>query len=140
MRVVHRSLSATFAKHHDASLRRALAHLLSVLPSHIYWDVASLPFADGGVGLRSAEVTARAALWSSWADCMPMIHERHSAVSTLVIQQLSDGNGGFHVGGLAACEQQLKREGFEALGWRDLANGLRPGARQEEERTRVVAA
>ena len=43
---------------------------------------------------------------------MPMIHARHSAVSTLVIQQLSDGNGGFHVGGLAACEQQLRREGF----------------------------
>ena len=60
-------------------------------------------------------MTARAAFWSSWADCMPMIHARHSAVSTLVIQQLSDGNGGFHVGGLAACEQQLRREGFELL-------------------------
>ena len=70
---------------------------------------------------------------------MPMIHARHSAVSTLVIQQLSDGNGGFHVAGLAACEQQLGREGFEAPGWRDLANGLRPGARQEEERTVGVA-
>ena len=126
LRVVHPALSTTFAKHHDASLRRALAHLLSVLPSHIYWDVASLPFVHGGVGLRSAEVTARAAFWSSWADCMPMIHARHSAVSTLVIQQLSDGNGGFHVGGLAACEQQLRREGFEAPGWRDLAVGNGP--------------
>ena len=57
LRVVHPSLSATCAKHHDASLRRALAHLLSVLPSHIYWDVGRLPFAHGGVGLRSAEVS-----------------------------------------------------------------------------------
>ena len=108
-------------------------------PSHMYWAVASLPFVHGGVGLRSAEVTARAAFWSSWADCMPMIHARHSAVSTLVIQQLPDGNGGFHVGGLAACEQQLRREGFEAPGCRDLALGLRPGARQEVERTVGVA-
>ena len=46
LRVVHPSLSATFAKHHDASLRRALAHLLSVLLSHICWDVASLPTAE----------------------------------------------------------------------------------------------
>ena len=69
----------------------------------------------------------RRSVWSSWADCVPMIHARHSAVSTLVIQQLSDGNGGFHVGGLAACEQQLRREGFEAPGWRDLANRLCPG-------------
>ena len=82
-------------------------------------------------------MTGRAAFWSSWADCMPMIHARHSAVSTLVIQQLSDGNGGFHLGGLAACEQQLRREGFEAPGRRD--HGLRPGARQEEERTVGVA-
>ena len=57
----------------------------------------------------------------------------------LVIQQLSDGNGGFHVGGLAACEEQLRREGFEAPGWRDLAHGLRPGAQQEAERTVGVA-
>ena len=78
LRVVHTSLSTTFAKHHDASLRRTLAHLLSVLSSHIFWDVASLPFAHGGVCLRSAEVTTRAAFWSSWADCMPMIHARHS--------------------------------------------------------------
>ena len=127
LRVVHPHLSATFARHHDASLRRALAHFLSVLSSQIFWDMASLPFAHGGVGLRSAEVTARAAFWSSWADCMPMIHARHPAVSTLVIQQLSDGDVGYHVGALAACQQHLRREGFEVLGWRDLAAGLRPG-------------
>ena len=42
-------------------------------------------------------------------------------------------------GGLAACEQQFRREGFGAPGWRGLANSLRPGARQEEERTVGVA-
>ena len=65
LRVVHSSLSATCAKHHDASLRRALAHLLSLFPSHIHWDVASLPFAHGGVGLRSAEVSGLA----GWIAC-----------------------------------------------------------------------
>ena len=73
--------------------------------------------------------------WSSWADCMPMIHARHPVVSTFVIQQLSDGDVGYHVGALAACQQHLRREGFEVLGWRDLAAGLRPGVRQDEERT-----
>ena len=68
-----------------------------------------------------------------------MIHARHSAVSTLVIQQLSDGDAGFHVGALAACQQHLRREGFEVPWWRDLAEGLRPGARQDEERTVGVA-
>ena len=61
------------------------SHLLSVLPSHMYWAAASLPFVHGGVGLRSAEVTTRAAFWSSWADCMPMMNARDSAVTTLVI-------------------------------------------------------
>ena len=38
--------------------------------------------------------------------------------SFFVIQQFSDGYGGFHVGGLAACKQQFRREGFEVPGWR----------------------
>ena len=65
LRLVHPNLSATFARHHDASLRRALAHFLLVFPSQIFWDMASLPFTHCGVGQRSSKVTARAAFWSN---------------------------------------------------------------------------
>ena len=47
LRVVHPKLSASFAAQHDAALRRAQSHLVSVPPSSMYWDVASLPFTMG---------------------------------------------------------------------------------------------
>ena len=44
-------------------------------------DVAMLPLALGGLGLRSAERTSVPAYWAIWADCMPMIRERHLQVA-----------------------------------------------------------
>ena len=86
LRVVHPKLTDAFAAQHDASMRRALSQLLSVDPSSMYWDVASLPFTRGGMGLRSAALTSRAAYWSSLGglfgdDCRPKSrcgrHDRH---------------------------------------------------------------
>ena len=42
-------LTAGFAAHHDASLRRCLSSLLGVAPASIYWDLASLPLCLGGL-------------------------------------------------------------------------------------------
>ena len=48
LRVVHPKLTDTFDAHHDASIRRALSQLVS---RSIFWDVASLLFTRGGMGL-----------------------------------------------------------------------------------------
>ena len=90
LRVVHPGLSATFAAHHDASLRRCLSRLLGVDPSLVYWDLASLPLSLGGLGLRSATLTSQPAFWSSWADCLGMIQHRHPAVSARIVHALND--------------------------------------------------
>ena len=79
LRVVHPGLTARFAAHHDASLRRALSQLVSAPPTQMFWDVVSLPFSRGGLGLRSAVLTTNAAFWSSWADSLQMIQSRHQA-------------------------------------------------------------
>ena len=42
----------------------------------------------GGLGLRSAERTRVSAYWASWADCMPMIKERHPMVAELFVRSL----------------------------------------------------
>ena len=59
LRVVHPGLTARFAAHHDASLRRALSQLVSAPPTHMFWDVVSLPFSRGGLELRSAVLTTQ---------------------------------------------------------------------------------
>ena len=66
LRVVHPGLTARFAAHHDASLW-ALSQLVSAPPTHMFWDVVSLPFSRGGLGLRSAFLTTNAAYWSRCA-------------------------------------------------------------------------
>ena len=71
-----------FAAHHDASLRRALSQLVAAPPTHMFWDVACLPFSRGGMGLRSAVLTSGVAYWASWADNLHMIKQRHQQSRT----------------------------------------------------------
>ena len=50
---------------------------------------ASLPLALGGLCLRSAVRTSAAAHWASWADTLPMIHQRHPVVATRIVHALA---------------------------------------------------
>ena len=84
---MHRALTARFAAHHDASLRRALSQLVSAPPTHLFWDVVGLPFSRGGLGLRSAVSTTNVAYWSSWADSLQMIQRRHPSVAGQILRQ-----------------------------------------------------
>ena len=93
LRVVHPELTAGFAAHHDdASLRRCLSQLLGVDPS-----VVSLPLSLGGLGLRSATLMSRPAYWSSWADCLGMVQQRHPTVSACIVQALNHQHPSFHL-------------------------------------------
>ena len=51
-------------------------------------DSATLPMSLGGLGIRSAVRTCKAAHWASWADCLPMILERHPGVANIMVEQL----------------------------------------------------
>ena len=44
----------------------------------------------GGLGLRSALRTSRSGDWASWADCLPMTHERHPAVAAALVEHLEN--------------------------------------------------
>ena len=51
--------------------------------------LATLPLRLGGMGLTSATRIMGSVQWSSWADCLPMIHARHPEVATTLLQQLN---------------------------------------------------
>ena len=128
LRVVHPGLTARFVAHHDASLRRALSQLVSA-PPQMFWDVVSLPFSRGGLGLRSAILTTNAAFWSSWADTLQMIQSRHPSVAGQILHELSHRNtAGFHVASVGAAREELMRLGFEAQSWawESVTAGRRP--------------
>ena len=68
-----------------------LCQILHVSPDEVdaeTWDCATLPMSLGGLGLRSAVRTSKAAHWASWADCLPMIRERHPQVANIMVEQL----------------------------------------------------
>ena len=92
----------------------------------VYWDLASLPLSLGGLGLRSATLMSRPAYWSSWADCLGMVQQRHPTVSDCIVQALYHQHPSFHLAGLRACGAQLAAVGFHAPSWEELAHGVRP--------------
>ena len=127
MRVVHPALSAGFAGHHDATMRQALSQFVAAPPCNMYWDVVSLPFSRGELGLRSAVLTANAAYWASWADSLHMIQRKHPALAGQNLQEMSQPHvAGSHIVAAAAAREELVRIGFEAPSWTRLAGGLCP--------------
>ena len=90
--------------------------------------LATLPLRLGGLGLRSAERTAPAAFWASWADVLPMIHQRAPHAATDFVHTLSSPEP--RQGCLAearAADELLSREGFlQRPTWGELKDGKRP--------------
>ena len=128
------TLSAGFARHHDASLRQALSQLVAAPPCNMYWDVVSFPFSRGGLGLRSTVLTTNAAFWGSWADSLHMIQKRHPSVAGQNLQELSHPHmAGFHLAAAQTAREELVRDGFVALAWESLAEGLRPMSLDPED-------
>ena len=52
---------------------------------------ASLPFAQGGLGLASTVRVRGRAHWASWADCLRMVRQRHPILAETVIEGLRTG-------------------------------------------------
>ena len=80
LRVVSPDLVEHFARH-DHQIWECLARILDVDLNQCEAGMkasASLPLSMGGLGLRSAVRTRVPANWSSWADCLPMVHARTS--------------------------------------------------------------
>ena len=97
------------------------SQLLGYDASVVYWDLASLP-----LGIRSATLMSRLAYWSSWADCLGMVQQRHRTVSACIVEALNHQHPSFHLAGLRVCGAQLAAVGFHAPSWEELAHGVRP--------------
>ena len=73
--------------------------------------IATLPMRSGGLGLRSADRTAPAAYWASWADAMPMFSRRLRELTTHIIEEMARGPQGCLAELSTACAR-LDRSGF----------------------------
>ena len=83
---------------------------------------------DGG--LTAAFISREGAHWASWADCLPMVRERHTTVADTMVQGLArDPAPCFSA--VRTCVTSLIEAGFEVPSWRVLrasTEAVRPDA------------
>ena len=133
LRVVHPEHSFQFAIRHDAGIRQCLENLVHTPITQSVWEMASLPFGIGGLSLRHAERLRTTAYWSSWADTLPMIRQRHPQVADNIWVSLSQGRGGFHLEAAGESRNLLTNAGVDAPEWGDVDRGQRPGSHPDDE-------
>lgn len=86
----------------------------------------------GGLGLRSAERTAPAAYWASWADALHMLHQRCPLICGVIVEELQEGPSTPCLVELQQAAKLLQQEGFALMpSWTELAEGARPPLRQD---------
>ena len=141
IRTLPPSQSLEYAEAHDAGIWAVLRRLLD-LPDECTQELAlarslsSLPMRSGGLGLRSASRGAEAAYWASWADALPMIHQRNPEVAAAVVLQLAPGAAAA-AGCMAELDKACRRldhEGFrDRPSWQELRDGARPPEPKEHD-------
>ena len=125
-----------FAGNHDTRLWACLCAILGIRPdmcdrmSHV---TATLPLVLGGLGLRSAVGTSPSAFWATWADCLHKVHQRHPAVSAVLVDHLDGGTDTPHLGAAVQAARAFEGvQGFEVPSWPALAIGHRPPQNLDE--------
>ena len=133
LRTLPPSASAEYAAAHDAGMWSTMNNLLKQIPGTeralgMASAIATLPMRLGGLGLRSAQRTAPAAFWASWADALPMLAARCPRLVTNLLEDFADANvTNPIIRELREAELLLKREGFLSMpSWDQLRQGVRP--------------
>ena len=115
-----------FAHRHDASVWECLRQILRITPDQaIASTTASLPFFMGGLGLTAAFRSREGAHWASWADCLPMVRERHPTVADTMVQGLARDTAPCF-SAVRTCVTSLTEAGFEVPSWRMLRASTEP--------------
>ena len=101
-----------FAAAHDEDMWCCLQELLGIEGTMRVRQLSNLPFALGGLGLRSAVRGRIAAYWASWADTLRRIRERHPRIADLIGASLFR-NRFPEFGGCSALQRHASGCGFQ---------------------------
>ena len=135
LRVMHPEAVEEFARKHDAGLWQCLCDVLGIDPGQetTVKETAVLPMSLGRLGLRSAVKLRVPAFWASWADCLPMILERHPTVVHQLMAELEEQDTPILHAVAASVRSLTGVRGFEPPTWHALAAGARPEPREPDD-------
>ena len=78
----------------------------------------TLAFSEGSLGLRSALRSRQSAYWAPWADCLKLMHERHSAFTNRFVHAFGHVvQSNSVVTNLRNCNINLSSLGAEIPSW-----------------------
>ena len=130
LRVVKPDAVEQFAHDNDQALWQCLGRILHMdlnLCEAGMKSSATLPLSLGGLGLRSAMRTRVPAHWSSWTDCLPMVHSCHPDIATrLVVQLEGHPTTPCLAAAVDTARQLVGVRGFEPPSWRALLSARPP--------------
>ena len=131
LRLLHPSVTKTFAAAVDRLLRQALEDTISApLPSDLCWDQARLPITMGGFGLSFTEDQAYAAYLASVTDVFDFL-ETHSSVPSPWLQEIDEALQIYAK--LANCALPNTKDPLERVhGWRKEFRSDHPGNSQHQ--------
>ena len=113
--------------HRYGSVFRFLLSFDRNLVGSKWHKLSTLAFSEGGLGLRSAFRSRQSAYWVSWADCLKLMHERHSTFTDRFVHDLdSSMHGNSVVTDLRNCSIELTNSGAEVPAWNILRTGVQP--------------
>ena len=119
-----------FARAHDSDMRQCLSQILQVNLAEVdqaTQGTVTVPLSSGGLGVRSAVRTSKAAYWASWADCLAMINERHPQVADFLVEELEGLPRTSCLAAAASAAKELTGvRDFDPPSWHALAQGARP--------------
>ena len=106
------------ARTHDEGVWQCLANLGTDLGqcTEAVRELATLPLRLGGLGLTSAVRIRGSAHLGSWADCLPVIHERHPEVAGALLEQLNEGATLMERGGSRGTSRRSRPGSTQAMG------------------------
>ena len=128
LRMIRPDQTLQYAERNDAAVWGCLCAILGSpgVPADAQ-VTASFPLSMGGLGLASAVRSSVAAHWSSWADCIKMVRDRHPIVADVIMRGI-DHHPALCFDAVRTCEHALVDVGLEIPSWREMSES--PPARK----------
>ena len=124
IRTMRPDLTEEFSQRHDELIWRCFCTIAGVAPeapSPSSRAATLLPFAAGGLGLRSATRLRHVAHWASWADTIKSVHERRPEVAESILEPVEVGNQAPSIVAMNHSVGNLVATGLAPPSWEELS-------------------
>ena len=124
----------SYAIRHDENVWSCLRQILGTPnASTAAHTLSTLSLSAGGLGLASAVRVRPAAHWSSWADSLRMVRQRHPAIAERMVVGLEVDDPVACFRSVRQCKQAVLDAGLEIPHWQVLPDSLFPANSQSTQ-------